>query len=234
MQRQLAGPGVQHRRDAELCAQPLGIAPELEQRLGRCREQYVEDRPWVSPQHGSQRRRQGEDYVEVVGGQDAREPARDPSRLRQRLAFWTMPVTARVVGGLGPAARQAHVQMPAQHGRAAALDGAQHGVLIGSQGVGAPERLAVLADDVCELDGGAWAARTDGCVAAAEHARSASRGSGRLQRRQAVERARHAPQARRRDVHIQQCAAHRAVTEQDLHGAQVHALLEQLRCEAVT
>src|SRR5580658_7954197 len=48
----------------------------------------------------------------------------------KRLALWTMPVAARVVGRLGPSARQAHVQMPAQYGRAAALDGAQHGVLI--------------------------------------------------------------------------------------------------------
>ena len=92
-------------------------------------------------------------------------------------------------------------------------------LLLGRQDVASPVVRAMLANDVRELEGRTWAARTDGCVAAVEHALLASRGSGRLQRRQAIQRARHAPHGRRRDVHIQQSAAHRAVTEQDLHGA---------------
>ncbi len=140
--------------------------------------------------------------MKVVDGQDAREPARDPSRLRQRLALGAMPVAARVVGRLGAAARKAHVQVPAQHGGAAALDGAQHRVLIGSEGLGASERPAVLTNDVCELHGGAKAARTIGCAAAMHHAVSAKFGVGRPQRRQSVQRAGHTPHTRRGDVHI--------------------------------
>jgi hypothetical protein len=97
-----------------------------------------------------------------------------------------MPVTARVVGRLGAAARKAHVQVPAQHGGAATLDGAQHRVLIGSEGVGASERPAVLANDVGELHDGARAARTVGCAAVVHDAVSAERGVGRPQRRQSV------------------------------------------------
>jgi hypothetical protein len=41
------------------------------------------------------------------------------------------------------------------------------------------------------------------------------------------------PHTRRGDVHIQERAPQRAVTEQHLHRAQVDALLEQLRGEAV-
>jgi hypothetical protein len=83
MEMELARPGMKHHRDAELGAEALRITPEGEQGLRRAREEHVEDRLARAPRHGAQLRRQREDDVEVVHGQEALDALVDPARLPQ-------------------------------------------------------------------------------------------------------------------------------------------------------
>ena len=87
MEVKLAGPGVQHHRDAELCAEALWIAPEREQCLRRASEEHIEDRVARARRHGAELRRQREDDMKVVHGQEPLEPLVNSSRLGERLAF---------------------------------------------------------------------------------------------------------------------------------------------------
>jgi len=91
---ELARPGRKHHRDAELAAEALRIAPELEQRLGRAGKEDVEDRLARAHRHGAELRRQGEHDVEVVHRREPLDALVDPSRLGERLAFRTMPIAA--------------------------------------------------------------------------------------------------------------------------------------------
>src|SRR5947207_7267578 len=74
MELKVAGPGVEHRRDAERRAEAAAIATEREQRLRRRREEEREEAAAVVQHEPPQRGRQGEDDVEVQGRQEARHP----------------------------------------------------------------------------------------------------------------------------------------------------------------
>ena len=111
-------------------AVPPGIAPECQQGLGRGSEQECEEASAVVQHQSPERGRQGEDDVEVRGGEKARHPRRDPAGGEQGLALGAVAVAAGLVGGPGVAAGGAHVEMPAEHGGAAGGDGAQDGALV--------------------------------------------------------------------------------------------------------
>ena len=61
MEFELAGPGVEHGRDAELGAEALRIVSEREEGLGRGAQQQRKDLPAMRERERSERRRQGED-----------------------------------------------------------------------------------------------------------------------------------------------------------------------------
>src|SRR5437899_2255178 len=82
-----------------------------------------------------------EDDVEGVRGEDSRHATLDPSRLREALAFWAMPIAARVVGDRAEPALVAHVGVSAQRRGPATRDGAQDLVLIRREDVRAHEGL---------------------------------------------------------------------------------------------
>ena len=125
----------------------------------------------------------------------------------------------RVVRRLGVATRKTHVQMAAQHGGAATMDGAKRGDLVGSQPMGASERLAVLADDVRNLDDGARR-RTGGRAAVHSFSAGGRCGLGaRRHRRQLIERADQASYLDRAHVQVGRRASERAVPEYDLQRA---------------
>ena len=71
MEVQLAGPGVQHCRNAELSAEPARVVAEREQRRRGGLKQEVEYELAIADRNGAQRTRKGEDDVKVRHGQRA-------------------------------------------------------------------------------------------------------------------------------------------------------------------
>ena len=83
-----------------ICTEALGVAAEGEQRVGGGGEEQIEERATVAAEKRPQRGRQGEDDVEVVGGEQALLASRDPAKLGRPLAGRTVAVEAfaRYVG----------------------------------------------------------------------------------------------------------------------------------------
>ena len=119
MELELARPRVQHGRDAELGPEPLPIVSEREDGLGRGAQQKRKDLPPMSEGERSERRRKGEDDVEVVDVEDASHALLDPTGLREALALRTVPIPTRVVRRSFEAAPRAHVEEAAQGWRPA-------------------------------------------------------------------------------------------------------------------
>jgi hypothetical protein len=126
---QVAGPGMKDGRHAELGTEALIVVAELEQRVGRRREQEVEDRLPVLQRQRRDLVGQGEHDVEVVCGQHAFHAFLDPRRLGEGLAFRTVSISAGVVGGPGERTRAGDVHVPAELRGPADLDRA-HGRLL--------------------------------------------------------------------------------------------------------
>jgi hypothetical protein len=95
--RQVAGPRVQHRGDAQFSAEAFRVSAQLEQGLGGAAEQRVIGQHGVAVSD-AQFREQCENDVEVVRWKHTLEPARDPLRLRPGGTLGAMAVVARVVG----------------------------------------------------------------------------------------------------------------------------------------
>ena len=119
MKLELPGPRVQHGRDAKLGPEPLRIAPEGEESLGRGAQEMRKHQTAIPKSERSQRGREGEDDVEVVDIEDARHALVDPPCLREALALRAVPIATRVVRGSLEAALRAHVEVAAQGGRSA-------------------------------------------------------------------------------------------------------------------
>ena len=116
-------PGMEHTEEADLRAQVAGIASDLKQGCGAGLEEQAVDHALVLEREGSEFTRQGEDEVHVADGQQFPFACLEPAQTRVRLASWTMPVTARVIGdGRRMSAGGAAIAMAAQCGGAAAGD----------------------------------------------------------------------------------------------------------------
>ena len=71
--------------------------------------------------------RQGEDCMNIAGGQQFPLPRLEPAHACVALASWAMPIPARVVGDFSRlSAAGAAIAMPTERGGAAALDRQQH------------------------------------------------------------------------------------------------------------
>ena len=117
-------------------------------------EQIVEDGAVVK---GDRRNggRQSKDQVEIRRPVTERLVARRSQRLAAlRLALGAVAVAAGVVGDLHVLAGVAAQDMPAEGGRATPLNGAARLELLQAQAARAPQRLAVVAEDVRDLDAG--------------------------------------------------------------------------------
>ena len=145
MEGQRTGPGVQDRGDSERAAEALRVLTELEQGGGRGGEQEVEEADPVAQGDRLELLGDGEDHVEVVGGEHTLDAIGDPLGLAQALALGAVTIAARIVGGPGVSARVAHVQMPAQDGRPAGLDITHHPTIEVAVAKGETEAVAELA-----------------------------------------------------------------------------------------
>src|SRR5207302_8933171 len=198
MKRELPRPGVEHRRDAELGPEPLRIVSEREEGLGRGAQQERKDLPPMRERERSERRRQGEDDVEVVDVEDARHALLDPPGLREALALRTVPIATRVVGGSFEAAARAHVEVAAE-GRCPADGDRTEGLpLLTGERLLLAYRRPVGANDRRDVErrgsgprgtaAGAHEARHDVPTRAVPTARSAARRAGSAPCRRAPER----------------------------------------------
>ena len=103
MLRQRLAPGMEHRRDAKLGSQVLGVAGQLPQGPGHGLEQQSVERPLVDPHAGSAQMGEGKDDVAVGNREQARLLGGQPLGPRCPLALGTVPIATGVVRELlGP------------------------------------------------------------------------------------------------------------------------------------
>ena len=146
-------PAVEHGGGADAGAEVPGIGGDGEQRLGRGAEQQVVDHRLVLVGDRGDLGRQGEDQVEVADRQQIGLAGGKPVLRRRALALGTMAVAARVVGDPAVAAVLAALDMAAEGGRAAALDGRHHLELAEAHmpGIGLAPGGAMAMEDVRDL-----------------------------------------------------------------------------------
>ena len=150
MEAQVAGPSVQHGRDAELCVQT--ISTEVEQGAGGRLEHEVVHFFGTCARKGAKLAGQREDDVKVFGGNDPLTALLEPPGLRETLALGAVAIAARVVSGRLVSALSADVQMPAQRGGSATLDRCHHFALYERRDVLVPIDLTRGAKDFCHLE----------------------------------------------------------------------------------
>ena len=146
-------PGVEHGGGADAGAEMPGIGGDGEQRLGRRAEQQVVDHRLVLVGDRGDLGRQGEDQVEVADRQQIGLAGGKPVPRRRALALGAMAVAARVVRDPAVAAILAALDMAAEGGRAAVLDGRHHLELAKAQmpGIGLAPGGAMAMEDVGDL-----------------------------------------------------------------------------------
>lgn len=96
--------------------------------------------------------RQRKDDVKVRDIEQSLTLLLNPALLRERLALRTMPIAARVIGGVLVPARLTDIEMAAQDCRAALRNVCQHPPLLSAEANRALESRAMLADDVGEFE----------------------------------------------------------------------------------
>ena len=148
-----AAPGMEHGCDGNLCTEMLWVGGDSSDGLGGGFEQEVIDHPLVLIGDVGDLRRQGEDEMEVAGGQQLCLPVFQPVSCRNALALGTMPVAARVVGDADVAAVGAAFHVSAQGCCAAALNRTHHLQLLKADvaGIGFAPRSPMVAEDVRNL-----------------------------------------------------------------------------------
>jgi len=97
MEGEVARPGVQHRRDAELralWAEALWARRELRERVRRGAEEQREEHAAVALDVTTKLAREREDHVEVMHREQACEASVEPALAREALALGTVTVAA--------------------------------------------------------------------------------------------------------------------------------------------
>ena len=153
--RHRTAPGVQHRGEADLHAEALGVRGDRQQRLGTRLEQEVVDDGLVVVGDGADLRRQREHDMEVRHLQQLGRARLQPLPRLRSLALWAIAIAAAVVGDDGVPARLVLTarNMAAESRRAAALDRA-HGLELAEAdmaAVGVTPSGPVIAEDVRDL-----------------------------------------------------------------------------------
>jgi hypothetical protein len=152
METQVSRPRVQHHRHPQ-CGSESTLT-ELQQCLAGAPKQCFEEHSGPSAAQRTQLARQREDDMEVPYGQQPLGARSNPALLRQALTLWTVPIAAGVVCGLLMPARAAHLDMPAEGGRAALRDRSEHTPLRYTEPVLGFELGPVLSDDLGDVEAG--------------------------------------------------------------------------------
>jgi hypothetical protein len=149
---QVAGPGVEDGRDAELSAEPFRVGGKRGERVGGGAEDEVEQQPAVGLDEGPEEAGEREDDMVVAGGEDANETRGEPTRLSGGLALGTGPVSTGVVGRPGEAALVADVEVASEGGGPAGDDVVHGAQLKAVEGEALPGLFAVSSQDVRDLE----------------------------------------------------------------------------------
>ena len=171
-----------------------------QQRLRRGLEQQVIDHCLVVPGDLGDRRRQGEDNMEIRDREQLGFPVRQPLARRRALTFGAVPVAAAAVLDLRILARIAAHDRAAQPGGAAGFDGRHHLELVEADmaGIGGAPCGAMIAEDVRDFESGAEHGQPERLLGVF----SLLLGRLDLERRQLVERAGHRADRPRGDLGV--------------------------------
>ena len=215
---EVLAPGVEDGQEADLGPEVLGVGGDLLQGLGGGAEQQAVDHARVLQGDRAERRREGEDDVEILDGQQLGFAGLHPVRGGGGLALGAVAVAAGVVGDLLVAAAVALLDVPAQCGGPAGGDVAQGAALLGRErvAVAVEEGVAVFAGRRRPLraEAGSW------LWLSREGTEPIEGAAGRLD-------------GGRRDVGVDGGGLEVAVPEQHLDRPDVGAGLEQVGGEAV-
>jgi len=149
----LLSPGVEHAEETNLGTQEFGIAGNLDQRFSTETQQQRIDQFLVLQCERRQEMRHREYDVGIGDGKKFFPSRVDPAQAGVGLTFWTMPITARVVGVAGIPATGALVDMPAKSSCTASFDRSQDFQMLDSDPPAAAfdEWLSHCADDIGHL-----------------------------------------------------------------------------------
>ena len=218
-------PGVEDGEEADLGAEVPGVGGDGAERLGDGAEEETVDDGLVLGGDLGDRRGHGENDVEVLGGQQVRPAPFEPRGTGQRLTGRTVAIATRVVPDAAMAAAVALLDVAAEGGGAALLDGRHHPALRrgeGGPGLGAGG-VAVAAEDLRHGGRGARHDRRSGDV----------RGAFRYRPWQEVQRTRGRADRGCRDPQVVGGGLQAPMPEQQLNRTQVGARLEEMDRERV-
>ena len=151
---EVGAPGVQHGEEADLGAEVLGVGGDLAQGAGGgAEEQVVEGAP-VLQRDGGDLAREREDDVKVGAVEQLGAALVNPGGAGGALALGAVAVAAGAVADAAVAAAVALLDLAAEGGGAAALDGRHDLPLQGGKRVAAAlaEGLPVASEDVCDFE----------------------------------------------------------------------------------
>lgn len=122
MEKQVLSPTVKNGEKADLGAQMFGIASDGGQGLGSGSEENAVEEIFVLVSDGSDLLGNREDDMKIVSRENFGRSFFDPLRTSERLALWTVAVTAAVVAGPLVITAIAALEMTAQSCGAAHFD----------------------------------------------------------------------------------------------------------------
>jgi hypothetical protein len=133
---QILSPGMKDRQKADGGAQVFGICCNATKCFRDCTKEYVVDDFFVLQGNGSNALRQSENNMEVFDGQKLRLMVFEPFSFGQGLTLWAVAIPARVIADSAMAAVVALIEVAAERGGAAHLDGMHDLSLFGVHAVG--------------------------------------------------------------------------------------------------
>jgi hypothetical protein len=119
-------PGMEDAEEADIRSEPLRIPGDFYQGGGAGAEQKVIHNPLVLQRQGREFVRQREDDMRVGSGQQIARTGLDPAVSGIGLTPWTVAIATGVIGDGLVAAGATLIDVSAERGRAATLDGGQH------------------------------------------------------------------------------------------------------------
>ena len=124
MSGELLAPRMQDTEEADLCDEVSGIACDFEKGFGTGAEQEIVNDLLVLQHQRSQATRQGEDHVQVAGGEKFSLTRSDPAVPSGGLTLRAMAIATAVIGDGGTmSAAHALIEMAAECSRTTPRDG---------------------------------------------------------------------------------------------------------------
>ncbi len=147
-------PGVQHAEETDLCAKTIRVASHFEKSFCTGAEQEIVEDLLVLQHQRSQATGQGEDHMEIAGGEKLLLTRSDPAVPSGGLTLRAMAIAAAVIGDGGTmSAADALIEMTAESGGTTPRNGSQHFDVLPTEPVAVSfdERFSRSADQIGHL-----------------------------------------------------------------------------------